>query len=351
MKRFNPIPDLTRLGYTVREAAFLYIVGANSGFFLARQYTRFLNRKPGAVLLQLIERGERLGHIRTLDWDRRWRLYHLHSRTIYRLLGQEESRNRHEKSSQEVLTRLMVLDYVLNRLPNEFCNGAADKQGLIARLMGTVEDQMRPIPGGMRDDFPIYLRSKSGPRSDVPQFTYFDYHASTLKAFTRYVSAYQGVWQALEEFDLTFVSTSERLMDSAHESFRRLFPADPQSNLLPLGREHLVKFLAAEQMWNTNDRRFSQFDLAVLKEGEQVYTRPEHRALRAAWGQGEAQFRATLRSHNNGFAASARFETVLLDGLYPVLDITRGRKREVVSTKDGFNRVSASISMASWGRG
>ena len=50
----DPIPDLERIGYTQREASFLYLVGRASGYFLARQYAEFLNRKPGALVHQLM---------------------------------------------------------------------------------------------------------------------------------------------------------------------------------------------------------------------------------------------------------------------------------------------------------
>jgi hypothetical protein len=35
---YDPIPELQKLGYTEREAAFLYLVGIHSGYFLRRQY-------------------------------------------------------------------------------------------------------------------------------------------------------------------------------------------------------------------------------------------------------------------------------------------------------------------------
>ena len=46
----DPVPDLMQLGYTPREAAFLYLAGTSSGFFLARQYARFVQRRPGALI-------------------------------------------------------------------------------------------------------------------------------------------------------------------------------------------------------------------------------------------------------------------------------------------------------------
>ena len=94
----DPVPDLVQLGYTPREAAFLYLAGASSGFFLARQYARFAQRRPGALIQQLIEKGQAFGHLIALDCGQRRHIYHLCSRTIYRLIGDEESQNRRVKA-------------------------------------------------------------------------------------------------------------------------------------------------------------------------------------------------------------------------------------------------------------
>ncbi len=40
----DPIPALETLGYTDREAAFLYLAAAHSDYFLRRQFDYFTNR-------------------------------------------------------------------------------------------------------------------------------------------------------------------------------------------------------------------------------------------------------------------------------------------------------------------
>jgi hypothetical protein len=37
---------LESVGYTEREAAFLYLVAVHSGYFLRRQYSHFIQREP-----------------------------------------------------------------------------------------------------------------------------------------------------------------------------------------------------------------------------------------------------------------------------------------------------------------
>jgi hypothetical protein len=40
----DPIPFIEELGYTPREAAFLYAIGVHSGYFLRRQFNSYIGR-------------------------------------------------------------------------------------------------------------------------------------------------------------------------------------------------------------------------------------------------------------------------------------------------------------------
>ncbi|MHB8303734.1 MAG: hypothetical protein ACYDC6_12980 [Acidobacteriaceae bacterium] len=51
------------MGYTEREVAFLYLVALHSGFFLRRQYGRFVRRERGASAgtRRTIDSGQGIG--------------------------------------------------------------------------------------------------------------------------------------------------------------------------------------------------------------------------------------------------------------------------------------------------
>src|SRR5713226_6279874 len=102
MTQYDPIPDLERLGYTPREAAFLYLVGHNSGFFLRRQFLYFLNRKLGSLAQNFIEKARGNQHVSVLDYGQRRHIYHLNSRTIYRILQDEDSPYRRPRGDHEI---------------------------------------------------------------------------------------------------------------------------------------------------------------------------------------------------------------------------------------------------------
>ena len=112
----DPIPFIEELGYTPREATFLYAVGMHSGYFLRRQFDGYIGRVKGAISQRFLNKAERQGHIRALDYGQNRKVFHLYWKPIYRLLGDEDSQHRRVKGDLQVKIRLMILDYVLDEL-------------------------------------------------------------------------------------------------------------------------------------------------------------------------------------------------------------------------------------------
>jgi hypothetical protein len=116
----DPIPFIEELGYTLREAAFLYAVGMHSGYFLRRQFSAYIGRVKGAISQHFLSKAERRGHVRAIDYGQNRKVFHLHWKPIYRLLGDEDSQNRRIKGDLQIKSRLMILDYVLRDTEEHF---------------------------------------------------------------------------------------------------------------------------------------------------------------------------------------------------------------------------------------
>src|SRR5260370_15793739 len=95
----DPIVAIESLGYTEREAAFLYLVAVHSGYFLRRQFDYFIDRNKGAIVIRFLEKARIAGHIEFLDYNQGWHVYHLFSRTIYRQLADLESHTQHRNAN------------------------------------------------------------------------------------------------------------------------------------------------------------------------------------------------------------------------------------------------------------
>ena len=116
----DPIPFIEELGYTPREATFLYAVGMHSGYFLRRQFDGYIGRVKGAISQHFLNKAERRGHIRALDYGQNRKVFHLSWKPIYRLLGDEDSQHRRVKGDLQVKIRLMILNYVLRDTQEHF---------------------------------------------------------------------------------------------------------------------------------------------------------------------------------------------------------------------------------------
>jgi len=357
----NPIPDFVQLGYTWREASFLYLVGRSSGFFLGRQYVRFLQRKPGALIQQLVEKASANRHIETLDYGQRRHIYHLKSRTLYRLLGEEDSQNRRTKGDQEIRAKLMILDYVLERRGEVFLSSPTEKAEFLhpsfeipgnplaqsppLQLSGSSRTMAKPL----QDRFPIFVGEPKPCQASTVEFTYFDRGTQTVKHFDRYLQVNQPILSGLAEFQMVYVGLSARNFAAAERSFHHLFPSSEiASQLMPSGKDHLIRYFQARELWDQNHPDFNPTHLEVLKEGENRYRLAEHQALRSAWQGGV--FDSQLARICGETRTSGRLVFHLLRESYPIFGYRyRGKpaKPPAESQVGGF---SASRSVAGLGK-
>ena len=354
----NPIPDLVQLGYTAREAAFLYLVGRASGFFLGRQYLRFLERKPGALVQQLIRKAMARRHIETLDYGQQRHLYHLKSRTLYRLLGDEDSQNRHAKGDQEIKTKLMILDYVLERRGERFLCSPQEKGQYFREFYPTLNPAQMAVASPppeltsttngplMRDRFPFFLGEGQTLQEVTPEFTYIDHGTRTLEHFRRHLRSSSPHWSRLARFQLVYVALSPANFRAAQHAFQQEFPAgEVIAKLMPGGKKHLIRYFEARELWDQNDPRFTPLELAILKEGEQLYWLLEHDILRKAWRRGGLDEELSRMCGETRTTATLVFH--LLRETYPIFGYRYHGKAHRNEADPRLGRFSASGSMLS----
>jgi hypothetical protein len=156
----NPdaVTFIGELGYTPREAAFLYAVGMHSGYFLRRQFDAYIGRVKGAISQHFLTKAERRGHVRAIDYGQNRKVFHLHWKPIYRLLGDEDSQNRRIKGDLQIKSRLMILDYVLRDTREHFLETEQSKVEFFTkscRLSADVLPAGGPKGRHFPDRFPI----------------------------------------------------------------------------------------------------------------------------------------------------------------------------------------------------
>ena len=278
---YDPIKSLESIGYLEREASFLYLVAVHSGYFLRRQYHRFAGREGGTLVAQLLRKAAQRRNIRLIECGHGWHVYHLTSKPVYEALGRPDSQNRRIKSDAHIKSRLMVLDYILAHLDTNLLEDTASKVDFFTTQCGVAKEAL-PHRYAERllyfpDGFPILVTN-----AGVPQFTFFDEGQVTAARFARFLSQYQPLFESLDEFELIYVADVDSNSVRARTTFNRFLPPDRLhgvTSLTPMGVEHFIEYLAASERYEAKGGVTSAHDLAVLREGEHLYTTLEHRAL------------------------------------------------------------------------
>lgn len=231
----DPIIALESLGYTEREAAFLYLVAIHSGYFVRRQFDYFTDRNKGALVMRFLEKARVAGHIEFLDYKQGWHVYHLFSRAIYRLLGNAESQHRRRKGDAQVRTRLMALDYVLENDSDHYLESDIERVRFFANDRGIAPDLFTGDDGGLYPllaSFPISLADRTRPAQSPVRFAFIDEGLATTERFLRFLSVADLLLRAVGNFELVYVSGSAFNFSIAKDAFWSRFsgssPIRPQ---------------------------------------------------------------------------------------------------------------------------
>ena len=329
---YDPIPVLQTAGYTEREAAFLYLAALHSGYFLRRQYLRFIERGRGALAAQFLRRAFALGHIQSIACGQARFIYHLRAAAIYDVVGLAASQHRRLKGDASIKSRLMVLDFVLDHLDEPMLDTRESKCRYFTSLVGIEENRLPAVHGALfGDDFPVLL-------GEPLRFTFVDEGTLSSSAFERFLSRYRAVFDALPGFTLLYVTDSIQNADRARATFvSRYRPptASGTSPLTPRGIDHLADYLRARERVETRKESPTLRDLAVLREGEAIYNTPRHHALLAESVGGDLAIER-IRQQVQQQRGHATFTPVVLPHQYPLHRFKfEGQAKPELGSSDG----------------
>lgn len=222
----DPIVALESLGYTEREASFLYLVAVHSGYFLRRQFDYFIDRNKGSIVMRFLEKARIAGHIQLLDTAHRRQVYHLFYKPIYRLFGAPDSQNRRVKGDSDVRARLMRLDYVLENNQERYLESDEEKLEYFAGTRG-IDPQIFTTESGCLlpeiQSTPISLVDRAQPASSLVRFIFIDEGLLTTSKFERVLTAMSELLQAVAYFELIYVATSDHNFHETATFFRKEF--------------------------------------------------------------------------------------------------------------------------------
>ncbi len=222
----DPIFALQSLGYTDREAAFLYLVAAHSGYFVRRQFDYFTDRNKGSIVMRFLEKARAARHIESLDYKQGWHVYHICSRSIYRPVDNPDSQLRRRKGDAQVRARLMALDYVLENEDDHFLKTDADRVCFFANdrhiapgLFTDGDGCLHPLLASP----PISLTDRTRPARSLVRFAFIDEGLLTLEKFLRFLSATDLLLREVGSFEVVYVSVSASHFEAAKAAFWNRF--------------------------------------------------------------------------------------------------------------------------------
>ena len=220
------IRALKSLGYTEREAAFLYLVAVHSGYFLRRQYDYFIDRQKGAIAARFLEKARRMGHIQVFDSGHGRQIYHLFHRPIYRLIGDPESQNRRTKSDPQVRSRLITLDYILENNQDHYIVSDDQKLNFLRTIRrldpGLYLDHEGRLTPGIHST-PIALADRQHPSTCLVRFLFIDEGLLTTTKFERFLAELAPLLRAIIWFEVIYIASSDHNFDRVESIFRRQF--------------------------------------------------------------------------------------------------------------------------------
>lgn len=319
---YDPIPVLQVAGYTEREAAFLYLAALHSGYFLRRQYVRFIERGRGALAAQFLRRAFALGHIQSIACGQARFVYHLTSTEVYAAAGLGASHHRRLKSDATIKSRLMVLDFVLDHFGDTLLDTEESKVNHFTGVL-SLNASLLPSSRGVSfaEEFPLILNKDGG-----ISFSYVDEGALSASGFEHFLGRHAPLFRALPSFELLYIADSIRDFDRASRLFATKFPderAPGTTPLTPRGVDHFLDYLRARELADFPKSTLTLRDLALLREGSSLYAKPEHQALAVAGAANAQRFRQQFEQSGQ----LRKLTTLVLPYTYPLHHFRRERKQ------------------------
>jgi hypothetical protein len=296
------IQALARFGYSDREAGFLCLAALHGGFFLRRQYGRYLRKELGGTAAALIDKVLAHEHARASTFADNTHVYHLCARPFYEALGQGNNRNRRERQPLSVKNRLMALDVVLAHPGNRFLATEQEKVDFFTTSL-KLDPHLLPVKrfharrdGSVTERYfvdkqPIFLTA-DGPTGSRPSsqpsvsFCFVDEGARTVSRFETYLDQYRSLLAALPEFRVLYVAQTPFLFESAARAFERLLGATGKGSRVATAPDgaRLKEYFAARHLFENGDlSTFDRAKLIRLREARTAFSGAHFEALFEQW--------------------------------------------------------------------
>ncbi len=321
---------LQALGYTEKEARFLYIVATHSGYFTARQFLAFTDAYWGKRTTTFWNKLKSKRHARTECFPQSGVVCHVFSRRLYRRIGRENLRNRRPHEIDFIKRRIAILDFVLLNQGHEYLETEPDK---VRFFCGTLNVEKHYLPAKLYvgtktsrtsvryfvDKFPMFFV----PPSPVVTFTYIHDGGAAFTDFIRHLDSYLPLFRELSEFRLVYASRTDSHFGKATEIFDSLVKIPLESDIA----EDVLRYFRVRKAWDEKQyAAVSDADLIFRNHARARFTGDRFEGLYRGWKNGRvSDSRIRQELGTNDRKRTVRFETYVLRRMpVPDTDSARG---------------------------
>ena len=342
------------LGYTDTEARFLYLVATHSGYFTQRQYLTFTDQSHGWLVNRLITRILSRRHARATAYANNTHVYNLYSRRIYDIIDKDNLRNRRRQSIEMIHTRLMILEFILANLDENYLETEADKTDYFTCQMGI---PLTALPGrlyyGIKsaantrryfvDRFPIFLPASHNRLGLAPvvTFTYCDTPGAGLFPYFTHLRQYENLLRQLPSFNFIFASPEPPKFDRARAFFAKTFGSKGQPDTI-----RLRHYFELRKLWETQHTvDLTRADRDFLRDATRQFQAKKYEAAYQKWaaeGLSQDQIRALTSDPTNYKTGS--FHTYVQPESYAIFSTESSRDYRRPPKDKSPSRLSISAS-------
>jgi hypothetical protein len=333
----SSIENLRGLGYTEDAARFLYLVATHSGYFSTRQYLAFTGAKSGEKSMGFTQKLLGRGHANARLLLRNGRIYHLYSRLVYRAIGRENLRNRHEHGVEHIRIKLATLDFVLAHLDYRYLETESEKVSYFCKELGLKTSVLpaKRYSGAIRekttdryfvDKFPMFFADESPSSPPVVTFSFVDPGLLSLTSFESHLFAYQSLFAAVPKVNFVYIATRPMHLEEARKRFLVLAPT--VTNPDP-GVEGL-RYFHTRYLWESKQfAKLTNDQIESVSENQKRFSDPRIESLFHPWMKG--QITCDVVMHQFQKLAPKRdvsFRTELVDGQAALFEANLPRRSD-----------------------
>ena len=286
--QMTAVENLMQLGFTVREADFLYLVGTNCGVFTTEHYRLVTGiAARGRVQQDLIRKLDAHHFITRIAITQQHQIIHLRHKAFYRAILAEDSRLRRGMSPGLIRQRLQYMDYLARNPQLRYITTEGDRHRIFTSDFAIAEElipqriyrsKANPNDATIRlfpERFPIFVGEQDGISS--LGVVYGEDPADRFRAFRRFILAHEELFGAFANLRFVYVSPSQARATLASTHLRARFGGTHSVQSDDLQRYFSLRLKLDHRQENT----FTDDDYAFWTRAHRAYKTPSYEPLYA----------------------------------------------------------------------